>query len=117
MDGSLIAALGALGVASIGAINTLTSKKIKAPEDKASERRDTIAERDALIDSFKEDILVLKEDVKAQKAETATLRQEVQAVRDHNNALINFCYRLLAIIRRHGHEDEVPLPPPTGIHI
>lgn len=117
MDATLITALGALGVASIGFVSTLFGKKARGPQDEATERRDTIAERDSLIDSFKEDIKALKEDVKAQKAETATLRQEVQAVRDHNNALINFCYRLLAIIRRHGHEDEIPLPPPNGIHL
>ena len=117
MDFTALAAYSGLGVALIASAGTMLSKRIKAPEDEATERRDTIADRDALIDSFKEDIRALKEDVKSQKAETATLRQEVQAVRDHNNALINFCYRLLAIIRRHGHEDEIPLPPPTGIHL
>ncbi|MET4061532.1 chromosome segregation ATPase [Arthrobacter sp. UYP6] len=117
MDATSLAAFGALGVALIGFASTLTSKKIKAPEDKAVERRDTIAERDSLIDSFKEDITALKADVKAQKAETAELREEIQAVRDHNNVLITYCYRLLAIIRKHGHEAEIPSPPPSGIHL
>jgi len=117
MDPALIAAVSALGVALIGAFNSLFSKKVRAPEDDLAARRDTIAERDSLIDSFKDDIKALKEDVKSQKAETAQLRQEIREVRDHNNALITFCYRLVAIIRRHGHESEIPHPPPTGIHL
>ena len=116
MDGTLITALGALAVASVGSISTLIGKKTRSPEDEATQRRDTIAERDTLIDSFKEDIKTLKEDVKAQKDETAKLRLEVEAVRDHNNVLINYCYRLIAIIRSHGHEAEIPKPPPNGIH-
>lgn len=110
MDGTLIAAVVALIVAFIGSFNTLFGKKIKAPEDKATERRDTIADRDGLITKLNERIDDLEVRVKSTE-------DEVRAVRDHNNALINFCYRLLAIIRRHGHEEEIPLPPPTGIHL
>lgn len=117
MDGAAVAAWLGLAGLFVTAAASMIVKKVRGPEDNAAARRDTIAERDSLIDSFKEDIKSLKEDVKAQKAETAELRREVEAVRDHNNVLINYCYLLVAVIRRHGHEAEIPNPPPNGIHI
>lgn len=110
MDASLIAALGALGVALVGAFSTLFGKKVKAPADTAAERRDTIADRDAWINTLNERIDKL--DTRLQAAEN-----EIEQVRDHNNVLINYCYRLIAIVRRHGHEAEIPTPPPNGIHL
>lgn len=107
---ALIAAISALGVALIGAVNTLFGKKSTGPEDRASARRDTIADRDGLIDRLNERIDDLEVRVKSTE-------DEIRVVRDHNNALITFCYSLLAIIRRHGHDDEIPNPPPNGIHI
>ena len=110
MDGSLIAALGALGVASIGFANTLFGKKAKAPADTAAERRDTIADRDAWIKTLTDRLDNM--DTRLEAAE-----KEIEQVRDHNNVLINYCYRLIAIVRRHGHEAEIPTPPPNGIHL
>lgn len=110
MDFTALAAYSGLGVALIASAGTMLGKRIKAPEDRATERRDTIADRDGLITKLNDRIDDLEVRVKSTE-------DEVRAVRDHNNALINFCYRLLAIIRRHGHEDEIPLPPPNGIHL
>ena len=110
MDGALIAALGALGVALIGAFNTLFGKKVRAPADTAAERRDTIADRDAWITTLTARLDGME--VRLQAAES-----EIEQVRDHNNVLINYCYRLIAIVRRHGHEAEIPTPPPNGIHL
>jgi hypothetical protein len=42
---------------------------------------------------------------------------EVREVRDHNNALIRYCYRLIDILRTVGHGDKIPTPPPNGIHL
>lgn len=110
MDGSLIAALGALGVASIGFANTLFGKKARGPADDQAARRDTIADRDAWIKTLNERIDDLEGRVKVTE-------DEVRLVRDHNNVLINYCYRLIAVIRRHGHDAEIPTPPPNGIHL
>jgi septal ring factor EnvC (AmiA/AmiB activator) len=82
-----------------------------------TERRDTIADRDSLINQLQEDISSLKTDMASQKAETAELRSEVQQVREHNNALIRYCYRLIDILRSVGHGDRIPDPPPHGIHL
>lgn len=110
MDGALVAALGALGVALFGSINTLVGKKTRGPEDEATQRRDTIADRDGLIGKLNERIDDLEVRVKSTE-------DEIRVVKDHNNVLINYCYRLIAVIRKHGHDDEIPNPPPTGIHI
>jgi len=42
---------------------------------------------------------------------------EVREVRDHNNALIRYAYRLIDILRGVGHGDKIPTPPPNGIHL
>lgn len=110
MDGTLIAALGALAVSTIGFVSTLITKKTRGPEDFATQRRDTIADRDGLIDKLNERIDDLEVRVKSTE-------DEIRVVKDHNNVLINYCYRLIAVIRRHGHDDEIPTPPPNGIHI
>lgn len=89
---------------------TLFGKKVKAPEDKATERRDTIADRDAWITTLNERIDKL--DARLEAAEG-----EIEEVRSHNNSLINYCHRLLAIVRRHGHDAEIPTPPPSGVHL
>ncbi|MBP3044898.1 hypothetical protein KKR91_01090 [Arthrobacter jiangjiafuii] len=110
MDGILVAGISTLGVLLSGAVATLIGKKARGPAEQQAARRDTIADRDGLIDKLNGRIDDLEVRVKSTE-------DEVRAVRDHNNALINFCYRLLAIVRRHGHEDEIPLPPPSGIHL
>lgn len=110
MDATAIAAFVALGVALIGSAGTFFSKKVRAPEDRATERRDTIADRDGLIGKLNERI----DDLEVRVASTEDI---VRAVRDHNNALIAFCYKVIAIVRRHGHEDEIPTDKPEGIHL
>ena len=108
--GILITALSALVVALFGAVNTLIGKKARGPADEQAARRDTIADRDGLISKLNERIDDLEVRVKSTE-------DEIKVVKDHNNILINYCYRLIAVIRRHGHEDEIPTPPPNGIHI
>ena len=110
MDATTFAAWLSLGGLFVGGAFTLFGKKLRGPEDVATQRRDTIADRDGLITKLNERIDDLEARVK-------TTEDEIRVVRDHNNALITFCYSLLAIIRRHGHDDEIPKPPPNGIHI
>lgn len=82
-----------------------------------TERRDTIADRDALIDGFRSDVASLRAEMDSQKEEIGELRSEVGKVRDHNNALVSYAYRLIGIIRNNGFADQIPTPPPNGIHI
>lgn len=46
-----------------------------------------------------------------------SVEREVKEVREHNNALTRYCYRLIDIIRGLGHGDKIPTPPPIGIHL
>lgn len=46
------------------------------------------------------------------------VEKEVNKVRDQNNALVTFVYKMLAILRTHGLTDKInPLDVPDGIHI
>jgi exonuclease VII small subunit len=46
------------------------------------------------------------------------VEKEVNKVRDQNNALVTFVYKMLAILRTHNLTDEInPLDVPDGIHI
>ena len=46
------------------------------------------------------------------------VEKEVTKVRDQNNALVTFVYKMLAILRSHNLTDQInPLDVPDGIHI
>lgn len=45
------------------------------------------------------------------------IEAEVREVREHNNALTRYCYRLIDLLRTVGHGDKIPTPPPHGIHL
>lgn len=109
-----------LAVASAITVAVLTYKATRKGDTTTAaltERRDTIADRDALINQLQEDISGLKSDMASQKVETAELRSEVREVREHNIALIRYAYRLIDILRSVGHGDKIPTPPPHGIHL
>jgi hypothetical protein len=101
----------------VGVMVYKSTRKGDATTAVLTERRDTIADRDSLINQLQEDITSLKTDMASQKVETTELRSEVREVREHNNALTRYCYRLIDILRTVGHGDKIPTPPPTGIHL
>ena len=46
------------------------------------------------------------------------VEKEVNKVRDQNNALVTFVYKMLALLRTHNLTDQInPLDVPDGIHI
>lgn len=117
-----------LGGSVVAGINALVQRRKTIVESRLTERRDTIADRDSLIETLRQDVHDLKNEQVTQKrdseefkvtqrAETAQLRGEVQQVRDHNNALISWIYRAIAVFRKHDLLDEIPLPTPDGITI
>lgn len=73
---------------------TLFGKKVKAPEDRAVERRDTIADRDGLIGK-------LNERVDDLDARLAAAEKEIREVRTMNDKLKAGLYRVLHILREH----------------
>ncbi|AYN58645.1 hypothetical protein QEO74_gp46 [Arthrobacter phage Nandita] len=81
-----------------------------------------------IVEALRQQIKDIEEDRKSDKAEYQeqlakrdvrldAVEREVREVRTHNNALIAYCYRLIEILRRHGHGHEIPTPPPPGIHL
>jgi len=115
----VVSSVGA--VASAVTVAVLTYKATRKGDTATAvltERRDTIADRDSLIDTLQEDIKSLKDDMRSQKEETGKLRAEVKQVSEHNNALTTFIYKMLAIFRKHNLTEEIdPKDVPDGIHI
>ena len=70
-----------------------------------------------LIETLRKQIEDLQKDRASDLARIEKVESEVQEVRDHNNALIRYCYRLVDILRSVGHGDKIPSPPPHGIHL
>lgn len=95
MDFTALAAYSGLGVALIASTGTLLSKRIKAPEDKATERRDTIADRDSLI-------ATLASRVEGLEGRVSKAESEIKEVRTLNEKLKASLYRTLAILREKG---------------
>jgi len=70
-----------------------------------------------LIETLRKQIEDLQQDRASDLARIEKVELEVREVRDHNNALISYCYRLVDIHRTVGHGDKIPTPPPAGIHL
>lgn len=62
-------------------------------------------------------VTALREQIKDLSDRLGSVEREVREVREHNNALTRYCYRLIDILRSLGHGDKIPTPPPTGIHL
>lgn len=92
MDPTTVAAWLSLAGLSITGILTLFGKKIKAPTDKAAERRDTIADRDAWITTLTDRLDDMDERLQAAE-------REIREVRTVNEKLKAALARALAILR------------------
>lgn len=110
--GGVVASLAAAGATVlVGRWVYKATRKGDEATTRLTERRDTIADRDSLIET-------LREDMQNMKADLADLRTEVRQVRSHNNALTTFIYKMLAILRKHNLTDEIdPRDVPEDIHI
>lgn len=62
-------------------------------------------------------VTALRVQIKDLSDRLGSVEREVKEVREHNNALTRYCYRLIDILRSVGHGDKIPTPPPTGIHL
>lgn len=99
------------GSAVIGSLITaLLTFIASTAKNRNEKRRDTVADRDGLIEQFQETVNLLR-------GEVNELRAEVGKVRDHNNVLIAYVYRLLAVLRHNQLQEEIPEPTPDGIHL
>jgi chaperonin cofactor prefoldin len=64
-------------------------------------------------DNVAHDLELAKRDERLERIE-----KEVDKVRNQNNALVTFVYKMLAILRSHNLTNEInPLDVPDGIHI
>jgi hypothetical protein len=112
------AALTVLGAVFTAILTYRATRKRDVTTDALTSRRDTIADRDALIETLQKDIRGLKGDMQGQRVETSELRSEVKDVRNHNSALTIFIYKMLAILRKHNLIDEINIMDvPEDIHI
>jgi len=108
----VVSSVGA--VASAVTVAVLTYKATRKGDTATAvltERRDTIADRDSLIQT-----LNTRVDGLDKRLDTA--EKEIEQVRNYNNALITFLYKVIAILRRHDLTDEIdPKDVPDGIHL
>jgi hypothetical protein len=112
------AALTVLGAVFTAILTYRATRKRDVTTEALTSRRDTIADRDALIETLQKDIRGLKGDMQGQRVETSELRSEVKDVRNHNSALTIFIYKMLAILRKHNLIDEINIMDvPEDIHI
>lgn len=80
-------------------------------------KRDTVADRDSLIDQLQEEMKEVRLELGTQKVDIREMRSAFEGVKQHNNALIAYIQRLLSIIRHAGLEEELPHDKPDGVHI
>lgn len=69
-----------------------------------------------LFENLRQQIVDLKGELEDRDKRMDKIEEQLQEVRGHNNALISFCYRLIAIIRKGGNETDIPNPP-HGIYL
>jgi len=80
-------------------------------------RRDTIADRDALLDQMQQELAALTNEVRELRREVSEVREHNNALLNQNSALISYAYRLIALTRSLGGSDRIPKPAPPGIHL
>lgn len=72
----------------------------------------------ALDNARKEDKLEYAKELAKRDTRLERVEQEIRDVRDRNNALVTFVYKMLAILRAHNLTDQInPHDVPDGIHI
>lgn len=114
MEAAIIAGVAALlGVLGKALFDYFSGRGSRSLEGK----RDTVADRDSLIDQLQEEMKEVRSELTAQKGEIREMRSAFEGVKQHNNALIAYIQRLLSIIRHAGLEGELPADKPDGVHI
>lgn len=105
--GILITVAGSYGAARYAGKSSVKVKELDV-ESQAYVRAQGI--NTEIVEALRKQIMDLSERL-------GSVEREVKEVRDHNNALIRYCYRLVDILRAVGHGEKIPTPPPSGIHI
>lgn len=114
MSTAIIAATGLI----LGALVTAIFTYLNGRSNRGLEgQRDTVADRDSLIDQLQEEMKEVRLELGTQKGEIREMRSAFEGVKQHNNALIAYIQRLLSIIRHAGLEAELPPDKPDGVHI
>lgn len=87
-------------------------------------RRDTIADRDGLIATFKETVNLYRTETTGLRTETTGLRNEVGTLRDevrtshgHNVELTTWSYLAIDVFNEHDLYHKIPRPTPYGVII
>lgn len=108
------------GLLSYGAARYAGKATVRVKEIDVASQAYTQAEgiTKGLIETLRKQIEDLQHDRAADLERIENIEREVREVRDHNNALVTFVYKMLAIFRKHGLTDQIdPKDVPDGIHI
>lgn len=90
--GGILGGLAALWQARNSRRQGIAGDEREARRDEAAQRRDTVADRDALIDQLQEDVAALRDAAKDTSSRLAALEREHAIEQKHNALLIAHIY-------------------------
>lgn len=123
MSVELIIGLSSVGGVLIGGVLTFFAARSKNTSEASQgdhrleleERRDTVADRDNLIAILQGSVDRMETEMGRYRSELDEVKTQVREVTTHNNVLVTFVYKMLAVFRQYDLEHEIPDPRPDGI--
>ena len=80
-------------------------------------RRDTIADREQLIETMQEQLAGALARLDTAEGKIEAQGVELAKLGDRNAILVTYIYKCGAVLRRNGLSDQMPTPVPDGIHL
>lgn len=110
-----------IGTALIGAssgwLTARFTRKSSITAHALEARRDTIADREQLIETMQEQLAGALTRLTAAESKIAKQGEELAKVGNRNNELVTYVYKTAAVMRAEGLTDKMPRPAPDGIHL
>ncbi|MGL3805836.1 hypothetical protein ACSYDW_07025 [Paeniglutamicibacter sp. R2-26] len=104
------------GIAAVLITGSFT-RKTSVVSQAMEARRDTIADREQLIETMQEQLAGALERLTTAESKITQQGEELAKVGDRNNELVTYVYKTAAVMRAEGLTDKMPRPAPHGIHL
>ncbi len=119
----LAGSIGAAVVSGIALVlNVIFNKKLRTPGDNMELGKNAINERNEMLAAYKADLAETKLALKDTDARLDDVEKEIDVMRsersvmiDERSAVISWAYRAIAVIRRLGTDEDIPMPVPPGV--
>lgn len=103
--------------ASSGWLTARFTRKTSITAHALEARRDTIADREQLIETMQEQLAGALTRLTAAETKITAQGEELAKVGNRNNELVTYVYKTAAVMRAEGLTDKMPTPAPDGIHL